>query len=64
MKQVVTFSATEIHAVENFINKKISELEKQGHKILDVKLAGRSNSYSRDWAVMVLYDDESHVKSF
>jgi hypothetical protein len=62
MKQVVSFSATEIHAVANFINKKIDELENQGNVILDVKLAGRSNSYSRDWAVLILYDDESHKK--
>ena len=62
MKQVVTFSATEIHAIENFINKKIVDLEKQGYEILDVQLAGRSNSYSRDWAVMILYDDELAVK--
>jgi hypothetical protein len=62
MKQVVTFSATEIHVVGNFINKKINELENQDCEILDVKIAGRSNSYSRDWAVLILYDDESHTK--
>ena len=57
MKKVISYEATQLRSIENFVNKKLEDFKNQGYEIIDVILAGRSNSYSRDWGVMIFYDD-------
>lgn len=57
MEKVSIISGTESKEIEEETNKKILELKGKGCQILNVNMAGRSNSYRRDWATLILYDD-------
>ena len=57
MEKVSIISGTESKEIEDETNKKIFELKEKGCQILNVNMAGRSNSYRRDWATLILYDD-------
>ena len=52
MENVSIIYGTESKEIEDETNKKIFELKEKGCQILNVNMAGRSNSYRKDWTTL------------
>ena len=57
MKRAVAVRAKYYDGLEQELNIKLVELQKNGHDIIDVTLAGRASESSNDWVALIIYED-------